>query len=574
MSTESSLGQGRYSEPSAGTKPAQRGVFRFRKRLSVFDWIAFTIAALFAIPVLTVAGNLFQESSDDTWAHLAATVLPDYIANTLWLAVGVGIGTGVIGVLTAWLVSMCRFPGRRLFEWALVLPLAVPAYVMAYAYTDFLQFVGPVQTLLRDLFGWQYGDYWFPEIRSLGGATTMMIFVLYPYVYLLARAAFLEQSICVLEASRTLGHSAWRSFFRVALPLARPAAIAGISLALMETLADFGTVSYFGVHTFTTGIYRAWFSIGDPVTAAQLSSTLLGFVLLLILLERWSRSKRRFHNASGRYDRITGLELRGVRKWLAALACLIPITIGFLLPAGILGWMAIDVGDAQFGPRFFTLAWNSFLLAGVTACLAVLLATVMAYGARLRPTGPIQWANRAAGMGYAVPGSIIAVGVLISFAWLDNSIDGWMRANLGISTGLLLTGTIAALVFAYLVRFLAVALQAMEASLAKVTPNMDSAARVLGRGPVQTLAEVHAPLMRTSILTAGLLVFVDVMKELPATLIVRPFNFDTLAVQAYNLAADERLAEASTASLTIVAVGLLPVILLSRTIARSRPGSR
>jgi len=540
---------------------------------TLFDGVALLVAGLLAIPVLTVAGNLFRATENDTWAHLAATVLPDYIANTLWLAIGVGLGTAVIGVATAWLVSMCAFPGRKLFEWALVLPLAVPAYVMAYAYTDFLQFVGPVQTTLRDWFGWQYGDYWFPEVRSLGGATTMLIFVLYPYVYLLSRAAFLEQSVCVLEVSRTLGHSPISGFFRIALPLARPAVIAGVSLALMETLADFGTVSYFGVQTFTTGIYRAWFSIGDPVAAAQLSSALLAFVLVLILAERWSRQRQRYHNLTGRYTRISRYQLAGWKAAAAVVVCLMPIAVGFLLPAGILGWMSAEGGDAQFGPRFVGLAWNSFVLAGLTAVIAVLIAAVMAYGARLRPKGPLVAANRAASMGYAVPGSIIAVGTLIAFAWIDNGVDAWMRATFGVSTGLILTGTIAALVFAYLVRFLAVALQTVEASLGKITPSMDAAARVLGRGPVATLAQVHAPLMRTSLLTAGLLVFVDVMKELPATLIVRPFNFDTLAVQAYNLAADERLTEASTASLTIVAVGLLPVILLSRTISRSRPGS-
>jgi iron(III) transport system permease protein len=498
--------------------------------------------------------------------------LPDYLLNTALLALGVGLIVPLIGAGTAWLVTMCRFPGRRLFDWALILPLAVPAYVMAYTYTDLLQFTGPVQSLLREVTGWPPRGYWFPEVRSLGGAIAMLSFVFYPYVYLLSRAAFLEQSVCALEVSRTLGCGPWGSFFRVALPLSRPAIAAGTALALMESLADYGTVSFFGVQTFTTGIVRAWISLGDRVAAAQLASTLLGFVLVVLLLERWSRGRARYHHTSSRYQRLPGYRLSGARAGLAFLACALPLAIGFLLPAAVLFKMALEAGDQQFGTRFLHLAWNSFTLAGVTALLAVLLAMIMAYGQRLTPNRWSALANRVAGMGYAVPGTVIAVGVLIPFARLDNTLDAWLRASLGVSSGLLLTGSIAALVFAYLVRFLAVSLNTVEASLGKIRPSMDDAARSLGQSPGRTMLRVHAPLMWGSLLTAGLLVFVDVMKELPATLVMRPFNFDTLAVQAYNLASDERLTEASTASLAIVAVGILPVILLSRAIARSRPG--
>ena len=542
-----------------------------RERSGPLTWIALGIAALFAVPVASVLANLAQPSAG-TWRHLATTVLPDYLLNTALLALGVGLIVPLIGAGTAWLVTMCRFPGRRLFDWALILPLAVPAYVMAYTYTDLLQFTGPVQSLLREATGWQPRGYWFPEVRSLGGAIAMLSFVFYPYVYLLSRAAFLEQSVCALEVSRTLGCGAWGSFFRVALPLARPAIAAGTALALMESLADYGTVSFFGVQTFTTGIVRAWISLGDRVAAAQLASTLLGFVLVVLLLERWSRGHARYHHTSSRYQRLPGYRLSGARAGLAFLACALPLAIGFLLPATVLLKMALEAGDQQFGTRFLHLAWNSFTLAGVTALLAVVLATVMAYGQRLTPNRWSALANRVAGMGYAVPGTVIAVGVLIPFARLDNALDAWLRASLGVSSGLLLTGSIAALVFAYLVRFLAVSLNTVEASLGKIRPSMDDAARSLGQSPGRTMLRVHAPLMWGSLLTAGLLVFVDVMKELPATLVMRPFNFDTLAVQAYNLASDERLTEASTASLAIVAVGILPVILLSRAIARSRPG--
>ncbi|MFQ6018452.1 MAG: ABC transporter permease [Kiloniellaceae bacterium] len=551
--------------------PSLPAAARLARRRGALTWAALAIACLFAVPIVSVLTNVFVPSQG-TWQHLASTVLPRYVVNTIYLVLGVGSGVLVIGLSTAWLVTMCRFPGRRFFEWALILPLAVPAYVMAFTYTDFLQFTGPVQSLLREVAGWGPGDYWFPQVRSLGGAIAMLALVLYPYVYLLARAAFLEQSVCALEVSRTLGCGPWSSFFRVALPLARPAIAGGVALALMETIADFGAVSLFGIQTFTTGIVRAWFSLGDRVAAAQLSAVLLGFVLAVLVFERWSRGPARYHHTSGRYRHLPDYALTRVQAGLATFVCFLPFALGFLLPAAVLLAMSIEAGDAQFGPRFLGLAFNSFTLAAITALLAVLLAVIMAYGVRLAPNRVARGANRIAAMGYAVPGTVVAVGVLIPFALFDNALDSWMRARFGLSTGLLLTGTIAALVFAYLVRFLAVSLNTVEASLGKIKPSMDDAARSLGQGPAGTLVRVHAPLMWGSLLTAALVVFVDVMKELPATLIMRPFNFDTLAVQAYNLASDERLNEASTAALAIVAVGVLPLIALSRAIARARPG--
>ena len=524
------------------------------------------IAALAALPVASVGLNLLAGGTSETWRHLADTVLGDYIRNSLLLCLGVALGVAVLGVATAWLTAMHEFPGRRIFEWALVLPMAVPAYVMAYLYTDLLQFVGPVQTWLRETFGWSRSDYWFPDVRTLGGAVGMFAFVLYPYVYLLARNAFLERASGMLEAARTLGVGPWAAFFRVSLPLARPAIAAGVALALMETLADYGTVAYFGVDTFTTGIYRAWFSLGDRTAAAQLSATLLGFV---ILLERTSRGRARYHNTTGRNRPMPGQQLHGGWALLAALVCFVPLFLGFLLPALLLRMTLLE-GDAQFGPRFLTLAGNSFFLAGVTAVLAVLLALLLAYGARLSKTLLAQGLNRLVGLGYAVPGAVIAVGVLIPVTRLDTWLASVWESAFGVNPGLLFTGGVAALVYAYLVRFLAVALHTVESSLGKITPSMDDASRSLGLGQFATLRRVHAPILRGSLFTAGLLVFVDVMKELPATLVMRPFNFDTLATQTYTLASDERLAEASTAALAIVAVGLLPLIALSRQIARSR----
>ncbi len=540
------------------------------RNFSPFLIFPLLIAALAALPVTSVGLNLLAGGTGATWSHLLDTVLGRYISNSLWLCLGVATGVALLGVATAWLTAMHEFPGRRVFEWALVLPMAVPAYVMAYLYTDLLQFVGPVQTGLREYFGWSRSDYWFPDVRTLGGAVGMFVFVLYPYVYLLARNAFLERASGMLEAALTLGVGPWRAFFRVSLPLARPAIAAGVALALMETLADYGTVAYFGVDTFTTGIYRAWFSLGDRTAAAQLSAVLLGFVILLVMLERTSRGRARYNNTTGRNRPMPGQHLKGGAALLAFLMCCLPLVLGFLLPAGLLLRMALLDGDAQFGSRFFTLAGNSFFLAGMTALLAVLLALLLAYGARLSKTLLAQGLNRVVGLGYAVPGAVIAVGVLIPVTRLDSWLAGRWESCFGVNPGLILTGGVAALIYAYLVRFLAVALQTVESSLGKITPSMDEASRSLGLGQFATLKRVHTPILRGSLFTAGLLVFVDVMKELPATLVMRPFNFDTLATQTYTLAADERLAEASTAALAIVVVGLLPLIVLSRQIASRR----
>jgi iron(III) transport system permease protein len=529
------------------------------------------IAAVLSVPVLVVFLSIARPSGG-VWAHLAATVLPDYVANTLLLVLGVAAGTAIGGVAAAWLVTMTRFPLSRMLEWALVLPLAMPAYVVAYAYTDFLQVSGTVQTGLREITGWSARDYWFPEIRSVPGAVMVMTFTLYPYVYLLARAAFLEQSVCALEVGRTLGCGPWRNFFRVALPLARPAIAGGVALALMETLADFGTVEYFGVQTFTTGIYRTWYGLGEPVAAAQLSATLMLFVLAVMGLERLSRGQARVHHASARYRPLPRPRLKGLRAAAALAVCAAPLILGFLLPAAILLRLAQYDDSGMLGARLFGFAANSLVLAALVAALAAPIALLIAYAQRLDPSPLTRLSARVAALGYAIPGSVIAVGVLISAGWLDNRLDAAARSALGVSTGLLFSGTVAAVTFGLVVRFLAGALNTVEASLAKIKPSLDQAARNLGLGPAETLGRVHAPLMLGSIATAALLVFVDAMKELPATIILRPFNFDTLAVQASNLAKDERLASAAIPSLAIVLAGIVPVLLLSRTIARSRPG--
>ncbi|WP_230971676.1 ABC transporter permease [Nitrogeniibacter aestuarii] len=531
---------------------------------------AIVVAVLAAVPIMAVFASLTDWSTGDTWSHLLETVLAEYVINTVWLCLGVGLGVAVVGVATAWLTVMHDFPGRRLFEWALILPLAMPAYVMAYVFTDFLQFVGPVQTGLRNLFGWEAGDYWFPDVRTVGGAIAMFAFVFYPYVYMLARTAFLERASGAMEAGRSLGLGPWACFFRVSLPLARPAIVTGTALALMETLADFGTVSYFGVQTFTTGIYRAWFSLGDRTAAAQLSGVLLSFVIFVLVLEHMSRGRARFNDTSRQRRPGFGQRLSVMAGWGAFAVCFLPLLLGFLLPAGLLLKMAFNEGDAQFGPRFIGLAANSFTLASVTAVIGVVLALLLAYAQRLSRTPVTAFFNRLVGLGYAVPGTVIAVGVLIPVTQLDNWLADAIAALSGVSPGLILTGGMAALVYAYLTRFLSVALHTIDTGLGRITRSMDEAARNLGAGLWATLRGIHAPMLRGSLLTAGLMLFVDVMKELPATLVMRPFNLDTLATQTFNLAADERLAEASTAALMIVAVGLVPVIVLSAQIARQR----
>ena len=529
------------------------------------------LATLVALPILAVALNLFADSGG-LWGELAATVLPTYLINTVALLIGVGLLAGAMGTGAAWLVSMCEFPGRRVFEWALLLPFAAPAYVLAYVYTDLLEFAGPIQTFLRDLFGWTRHDYWFPAIRSTPGAIVMLSLVVYPYVYLLGRAAFVSQSVAALEVSRTLGHGPWSSFFRVALPLARPGVAAGLALALMETLADFGTVEFFGVQTFTTGIYRTWFLRGSPEVAAQLASILMIFVVAVMVLEHSSRGKARFASNTGRFLPLPRHQLKGLKATIAITACALPVFFGFALPGAILLDLTLTKGDPLLGGAFLGFVGNSVMAAGLAAMLAVAAAMILGYGARMVTSPTPRIAARMASMGYAIPGSVIAVGVLIPLAWFDNSLDRFMRDTFDVSTGLLLTGSIAALLFAYVVRFLAVAYNAVDAGLTKVTPSMDGAARTLGHGLGSTLARIHVPLLRGSLLSGALLVFVDVMKELPATLIIRPFNFETLATRVYRLAADERLAEASTAALAIVVVGVVPVLVLSRAIARSRPG--
>lgn len=522
-----------------------------------------------ALPILVILGFVLQPFNEN-WQHLLDNLLFEYISNSLLLMLGVSIGVLSMGIITAWLTASCEFPGRAILSWTLLLPLAIPAYIVAYTYTGLLDFSGPVQGQLRDWFDWGYGDYWFPEVRSLFGAVCMLSLVLYPYVYMMTRAAFLEQSVSVLEASRTLGDSPLKGFLGVALPLARPAIITGVSLALMETLADYGTVEYFGISTFTTGIFRTWYGLDDSVTSAQLASLLLTFVVALIVLERYSRREAKFHNLPSSGAGSQRFQLKGWGAFWATVACSLPVIFGFIVPASQLLFWTITTADQSLDASFFKLAGNSLMLATIAAAVAVCLALLLSYAKRLLNTSQVKGAVLVASMGYAIPGTVIAIGVMLPLAWFDNVLDQWLLSTIGVSTGLLLSGTLFALVFAYTVRFLSVSIQAVDAGLSKIKPSMDEAGRSLGLSPLGVLKKIHFPIMKGTVLTALLLVFVDVLKELPATLILRPFNFNTLAVRAYEMASDERLADAGAPALMIVLVGIIPVILLSRSIANSQ----
>lgn len=526
---------------------------------------------MLALPLLVVAASLFLPS-DDVWQHLRETVLSEYIRNSLLLLLGVSLLVLPLGVIPAWLVTMYRFPGSRVLEWALLLPMAVPAYIIAYTYTGMLDVAGPVQSWLRELTGWDYGDYWFPSIRSLGGAVVMLSLVLYPYVYLLSRAAFVEQSVCVLEVSRTLGCDPVSAFRRVALPLARPAIVVGLSIALMETLADFGTVQYFGIAAFTTGIYRTWYGLGSSVAATQLAALLMMFVLVLVLLESWSRRRSRYFNTSTRHQALPTTRLRGRHLVLTYLVCLTPLLAGFVIPVLQLGRWTWITAEQIFTSHFFELAWNTLSLAVVSALIALLIALFINYGRRLFPHFLTTLSFRVLSLGYALPGTVIAIGVLIPFSWLDSRLSRGLESLVGINTGLLFSGTVFILIFAYMVRFLPIALNTVDAGLGKIKPSMEEAAQSMGCSNATTLRRVHMPMMRGSMIAALLLVFVDVVKELPATLILRPFNFNTLAIRTYELANEERLADAAGPALTIVLVSIIPVILLSRTLSRARVG--
>ena len=547
------------------TKPKNNSLARILRTEQTWPRTSVLLSLFVLLPV---TGLLWAAigTDENIWQHLFDSVLPNYIVNSLILMTGVCLGVTLVGTCTAWLIANCRFPGHKVFGWMLILPLAMPAYVMAYVYTDFLEYSGPLQTALRLIFSWENSnEYWFPEIRSHGGAIVLLSLVLYPYVYALARAAFSAQAPSLLEAGRMLGHGPMKVFFSVSLPLARPAIVVGVTLASMETLSDFGTVDYFAVRTLTTGIFDVWFGMENQSGAAQIALVLLTFIILLVWLERTSRKKQKV-NTTSQMNSTVRFELKGWRSALAIICCGLPILFGFLLPAIILAIYSSYSFNLFKYADYLAYTGNTLFLATGSAVLCMMLGIFIGYSQRLSSHWSVKLATRISTIGYAIPGAALAIGLIISFGAM-NEIIILPSDHFSLSAqSFFLSGGVVALFFAYTIRFLAISVGSVESGLEKITPNMDMASRTLGSGPFSTLCRIHIPLLRPALIAGSILVFVDTMKELPATLILRPFNFETLATFVYQYASDELLAECAPAALTIVLAGMLPVILLNAAI--------
>ncbi|MBN28096.1 MAG: iron ABC transporter permease [Alteromonadaceae bacterium] len=528
-------------------------------------WAVTVFSLLLAVPVLLIFTSVFIPQKE-LWQHLFATVLNDYVYHSLLIAFSVGGLTLLLGTSLAWLVARYEFAGRGTLQWLILLPMAMPAYILAYSYTGMLDVAGPLQTHLRATFNWTYHDYWFPDVRSVGGAILMLSLVLYPYVYMLARTAFSEQSASFYEASRSMGVSGFGYFRKVAFPLARPAILTGTALAMMEAFADYGTVQYFGISTFTTGIFRTWNGLGNAIGAAQLAAVLTSFVLVLLLIEKHSRRRLRYFHQGQKQNSAKRLTLTPVSAVWAVIACLLPVSLGFIIPCAQLLIWAAERATTQIDSGFIDLIWNSFYLAASAALIAVGLALLFAYAKRLRSHWLLNSQVQIASLGYAIPGTVIAIGAMLMLSAADDALNALTESLFDTSVGLIFSGTLVALLLAYSVRFLAVALHNVEAGLQRIKPSMDDAARSMGLSSFAVLKTVHIPLLRASVLSAILLVFVDVLKELPATLILRPFNFNTLAVRTFELASEERLQDAAVPAIAIVLVGILPVVLLTRAL--------
>jgi len=559
-----------------------RGLVRSRARLTTWRrqrrasplWSVTVggLLVLLLLPILSVAVLAFQPT-DNVWPQLLATVLPAALRDTLLLASLSGLATLVVGTGAAWLVTMYRFPGRALLDRLLVIPLAMPAYILAYAYSDLLAYAGPVQSAMRAAFALPPGTpALLPDIRSLGGAVFVMSAALYPYVYLGARASFVQQSVCALEVARTLGRTPMGAFWSVALPMARPALVASVALVMMECLADLASVQHLGVTTLTSSIYTTWLQRSNIGGAAQIAMVLLALVAAVTMLDHACSREGRTHATTGRYRSIPFHELTGIKGWIAFGVCSLPFVIGFLVPALVLARHAIWNYAEALSAGWLLAAWHSLALSAVAAAVAVAMGLLFTYAQRVAPNGLTRPAVKLAGLGYALPGTVLAIGLLIPLGAFDNALDGAMRAWFGVSTGLILTGSIAALTLAYVTRFLAVAIGALDAGLSRISPNLDAAARALGETALSALFRVHLPMLTPALAAGALLVFVDAMKELPATLLMRPFNFDTLATHVYAMVAVEQFEQAAPAALMIVAAGLVPVLLLHRTLAEGRSG--
>ncbi|MDJ0739882.1 MAG: iron ABC transporter permease [Gammaproteobacteria bacterium] len=542
--------------PDPSTLAAGRSPDRF------WRWAARLLAISVLIPLGVIIGSWLAVDAA-TWSHLGSTILPQLLRNTAWLIGGVALGTLLLGVPLAWLTSMCEFPGRRVLDWALMLPFALPAYVLAFVFVGVMDFSGPVQGLLRDLLG--LPPAWSFEVRNTLGVIVVMTLVLYPYVYMLARVSFLGQGRSAYEAARSLGLGPWAAFYRVSLPMARPGIIAGLSLALMEALADFGAVAVFNYDTFTTAIYKSWFGFFDLQSAAQLASILLTIVLIALVVERRYRARARFTDDGRNGQR--RIRLRGRQAWAASAFGWLVFALAFAAPAyqlGVWAWASLDDLDM----RYLDLLVHTASLGVMAGVLTVVAAFVLAFANRYHGDRSTAFAVRIGTLGYALPGSVLAVGVMLSLTWIDNRVADAIEALFGVDIGLVLSGTVIALLMAYFARFLAVAYGPVDSSLERISPSIRDAARSLGAGQWETVRRVYLPMLRPGLLTAGLLVLVDVMKEMPATLLLRPFGWDTLAVRIYELTSEGEWERAALPAVALLVVGLLPVILLVRRSAR------
>ncbi|WP_105264685.1 ABC transporter permease [Pseudoalteromonas sp. T1lg76] len=537
---------------------------QFKFSLSWWQLIAWTTGLGLSLPL----GFLIFESlqSDPlVFAHLWETVLWDYIGNTILLILGVALLSCVIALPLGWLVAYCDFPGKKLFSWALMLPLAMPSYLIAYVYTDLFDYAGPVQIALRDAFGWQSpDDYWFFDIRTLGGAIVMLALVLYPYLFLIFKTALKEQSHKLVQAAEIMGNTPVQSFFKISLPLSQGAIAAAVALISMEAMADFATVSYFAVSTLTTAVYDTWFGYYSLTAAAKISGIMLLILFVAIFIERYSRRNQAVFERQTQFSDESLYPLTGGKAFAASAFASLVLLVAFVVPVWVLGGYAIDYFEQAWNSEFFLYAWQSLKISALVSVLAITLSILVVYFQRLTPSPASLWPGRLASTGYALPGTVLAIAVLLPLTTLEESINLWLEPY-DKAPGLFLSGTLFAIVFAYVVRFYAIAHGSIESSFSRISPSLDMASQSMGRNARQTLTSVHIPILKRGILTAGLLVFIECMKELPAALLLRPFNFETLATHVFQYVSDEQLELASVAALFIVLVGLIPLYFINRS---------
>ncbi|EPZ8235104.1 ABC transporter permease [Vibrio fluvialis] len=526
------------------------------------------LATLLVLPILAIFFTAIGQT-DDVFAHLMSTVMPTYAFNTVVLTLSVMALALLFGIPSAWLMAMCRLPGEKVLQWALVLPLAIPGYIVGYIFTGWFDYAGPIQVWLRAQTGWLAGEYYFPDIRSLAGASIVLALVLYPYVYLMCRAAFMEQNVSLLQSARLLKCSPWESFRRISLPLVRPSIAVALSLVAMETVGDFGTVSYFAVNTLTTAVYDTWMNYSNLTAAAKISAVMLVIVLLLLSAERYSRRRQKLYQSQFNSHEDFRYALRGWKKWLALLWCWGLVCVAFIFPLLQLLSYAYTYFEQSWTAEFREYALNSLQVSLSAAVIGVAVALVVNFYSRLKSNRVSVALMRLSSMGYAVPGTVLAIGVMVPVLTLDHAVNDVAKVMQWGRPGLIFSGTMFAIIFALIVRFSAVAIGSIESSLNKISPSLDMAARTMGCQANAMLWRVHLPLVRRGALIAGLLVFIESMKELNAALLLRPFNFETLATYVYNYASDEHLELAALPAVLLVLVGLIPLVVVNRSLEQN-----